>query len=80
MVKGLLSRYQDFPKGNIKPYHAMTVREVMAFDEEDIAEYEKVSAKTVKGLLKLCQSFFSAYLTVERISFKRLLQLMSGTR
>ncbi|WP_179023043.1 tyrosine-type recombinase/integrase [Shewanella sp. Scap07] len=70
MVKGLLSRYQDFPKGNIKPYHAMTVREVMAFDEEDIAEYEKVSAKTVKGLLKLCQSFFSAYLTVERDIFQ----------
>lgn len=70
MIKGLLSRYQDFPKGNIKPYHAMTVQDIMAVDEEDITEQDKVSDKTVKGMLKLCQSFFSAYLTSERDMFQ----------
>ncbi|TDF37418.1 DUF3258 domain-containing protein [Alteromonadaceae bacterium M269] len=66
MIKGLLSRYQDFPKGNIRPYNMMTVTEIMAVDEEDIDNKYKVSAKTVKELLKLCQSFFSTYLTVEK--------------
>jgi integrase len=70
MMKGLLSRYQDFPKGNIKPYHSMSVKEVMAIDEEDIADESKIAPKSVKGLLKLCQSFFSAYLTREKDVFQ----------
>jgi len=70
MIKGVLSRYQDFPKGNIKPYNAMSVKELMVVDEEDIEDSDKISAKTVKGLMKLCQSLFSAYLTVERDIFQ----------
>ncbi|WP_167692950.1 tyrosine-type recombinase/integrase [Shewanella japonica] len=70
MIKGVLSRYQDFPKRNIKPYHSMSVQEVMAIDEEEIANKSKVAPKTVKELLKLCQSFFSAYLTIEKGIFQ----------
>lgn len=70
MIKGLLSRYQDFPKRNIKPYHSMSVQEVMAIDEEGIANESKIAPKSVKELLKLCQSFFSKYLTGEKDVFQ----------
>ena len=70
MIKGLLNRYQDFPKGNIKPYNKMTVVEIMALDESDISAEDKIKPKLVKDLLKLCQSFFSAYLTNVRDVFE----------
>ncbi|MFV7785602.1 tyrosine-type recombinase/integrase [Shewanella marisflavi] len=66
MIKALLSRYEDFPKGNIKPYNNMSVKEIMAIDEEDIKDGDKVSSKRVKGLLMICQSFFSSFLTSEK--------------
>lgn len=69
MIKTLLSRYEDFPKGNITPYSKMSVADIMAIDEEGIAEKDKISSKTVKGLLKLCQSFFSSFLTSEKDIF-----------
>ncbi|UZD58834.1 hypothetical protein OLL83_000315 [Shewanella algae] len=39
--------------------------ELLEIDEQTIQDEHKVSSKSVKGLLKLFQSFFSAYLTNE---------------
>ncbi|MGB0892977.1 MAG: tyrosine-type recombinase/integrase [Parashewanella sp.] len=69
-IKSLLSRYQDFPKGNIKPYHKMTISEIMALDESEIAPEDKIRPKLVKDLLKLCQSFFSVFLTEKKELFE----------
>lgn len=66
MIKSLLSRYKDFPKGNILPYKKMEIAQIMDIDEEDIPDEDKVSSKTVNGLLKVCQSFFSRFLTNEK--------------
>ncbi|MDF0535021.1 tyrosine-type recombinase/integrase [Shewanella sp. A32] len=66
MIKTLLSRFQDFPRGNINPYCKLSVAELLELDAQSVADEYKVSGKLVKDLLKLCQSFFSAYLTIER--------------
>lgn len=66
MISDVLNRFQDFPKGNIKPYNKMEVVEILAIDESDIADESKISSKTVQGMLKLLQSFFSAFLAREK--------------
>lgn len=66
MIKSVISRYAAFPKGNIKPYNEMTVAEIMAIDEEDIDDEDKIASRRVRGLYTLCQSFFSRFLTSEK--------------
>lgn len=62
-IKNLLNKYQLSPARNKKPYNKMTLKEI--FELEDIDESDMVSRKSVKELLKSCQSFFSTYLTKE---------------
>ncbi|EMD1305329.1 DUF3258 domain-containing protein [Serratia marcescens] len=63
-IKRLLEAIEGLPKQNKKPYNKMTVQECL--DLDDIPESDLVSSKTVKDYLKLCQSFFSAFLTKEK--------------
>ncbi|WP_220720264.1 tyrosine-type recombinase/integrase [Agarivorans litoreus] len=69
-IKELLSRYQDFPKRNNKPFNKMSLSEIMQFDVADIADEKKIAPKSVKELLKLCQGFFSAFLADEKSYLK----------
>ncbi len=63
-IKSLLSRYALTPRRNIKPYHLMTPQELLEL--KDVEPKYRVSSKTVKELFKLCQSFFSRFLTKEK--------------
>lgn len=63
-IKSLLNRYASTPRRNIKPYHLMTPQEL--FELTDVEPKHLVSSKTVKELFKLCQSFFSRFLTKEK--------------
>ncbi|WP_261413921.1 tyrosine-type recombinase/integrase [Serratia quinivorans] len=63
-IKRLLEAVEGLPKQNKRPYNKMTVQECLELD--DIPEDDLVSPKTVKDYLKLCQSFFSAFLTKEK--------------
>ncbi|WP_192021727.1 tyrosine-type recombinase/integrase [Shewanella sp. WPAGA9] len=62
-IKSLLSCYASTPRRNIKPYHLLTPMELLQL--EAVNPKHLVSSKTVKELFKLCQSFFSRYLTKE---------------
>lgn len=44
----------------------MGIAQIMAIDEEDIPNEDKVSSKTVNGLLKVCQSFLVASLQMKK--------------
>lgn len=63
-IKSLLRRYALTPRRNIKPYHLMTPQELLELN--DVESGHLVSSKTVKELFKLCQSFFSRFLTKEK--------------
>ncbi|MGI2224079.1 tyrosine-type recombinase/integrase [Shewanella frigidimarina] len=63
-IKSLLTRYALTPKRNIKPYHLMTPQELLNLN--DVEPGNLISSKTVKELFKLCQSFFSRFLTKEK--------------
>ncbi|GGP68817.1 tyrosine-type recombinase/integrase [Shewanella saliphila] len=69
MIKALLSRYQDFPRGNIKPYNKMSIKEIMAIDENEIADSDKIVTKSVKTFMGVFQGFFSTFLTKEKDIF-----------
>lgn len=63
-IKRLLEAVEGLPRQNKKPYNNMTAQECL--EEDDIPEEDLVSSKTVKDYLKLCQSFFSSFLTKEK--------------
>jgi predicted DNA-binding protein YlxM (UPF0122 family) len=63
-IRRLMETVERLPKQNKKPYNKMTIQECLDLDE--ISEDDLVSRKTVKDYLKLCQSFFSAFLTKEK--------------
>lgn len=63
-IKRLLEAVEGLPRQNKKPYNNMTTQECL--EEDDIPEEDLVSSKTVKDYLKLCQSFFSTFLTKEK--------------
>nr|PMI01924.1 hypothetical protein BCU55_09420 [Shewanella sp. 10N.286.48.A6] len=62
-IKSLLTRYASTPRRNIKPYHLLSPQELLELNE--VEQVHLVSSKTVKELFKLCQGFFSSYLTKE---------------
>lgn len=62
-IKHLLNVYAKTPRRNLKQYKRLSQLELVAL--ENVPEEHKVSPKMVKELLKLCQSFFSSYLTKE---------------
>ncbi|HFK7189073.1 TPA: hypothetical protein ACG0BA_004815 [Serratia odorifera] len=63
-IKRLLEAVEGLPKQNKRLYNKMTVQECLELD--DVPEDDLVTLKTVKDYLKLCQSFFSAFLTKEK--------------
>lgn len=63
-IKSLLNRYALTPRRNIKPYHLMAPQELLELN--NVEPKYLVSSKTVKELFKLCQSFFSRFLTKEK--------------
>ncbi|MDN0124905.1 tyrosine-type recombinase/integrase [Yersinia aleksiciae] len=63
-IKRLLEVAEALPQQNKKPYNRMTPLQVI--DLDNIPPCDLVSGKTVKDYLKLCQSFFSAFLTKEK--------------
>lgn len=62
-IKQLLEVVEGLPKQNKKPYKSMSVVECL--DLEDIPDEDRISEKTVRDYLKLCQGLFSTYLTRE---------------
>lgn len=64
-IRDALSRFSMMPKGNKAPYNKMTVSERYMASEACLPDDDLVSPTTVKHLLKVLQSFFSAYLTNE---------------
>ncbi|KPU83425.1 hypothetical protein JI57_01395 [Psychromonas sp. PRT-SC03] len=64
-IKQSLKAFELMPKGNLKPFNKLTVAERVAYPTDDILESDFISPKTVKGLLKTLQSFFSTFLTNE---------------
>jgi integrase len=69
LIKQALYAYEDMPLGHKKPYNKLTLTEryhLSVSDVDAIHEDDFVSPKTVQGLLKLMQGFFSSYLTNER--------------
>ncbi|MCW6584934.1 MULTISPECIES: tyrosine-type recombinase/integrase [Yersinia] len=63
-IKRLLEVAEALPQQNKKPYNRMTSLQII--DLDNIPPCDLVSGKTVKDYLKLCQSFFSAFLTKEK--------------
>ncbi|MDF1895545.1 tyrosine-type recombinase/integrase [Rahnella contaminans] len=63
-IKRLLAAVKKLPKQNKKPYNKMTVPECLEL--KNIPKDDLVSSKTAKDYLKLCQSFFSTFLTKEK--------------
>jgi len=64
-IKQSLKAFELMPKGNMKPFNKLTVAERLAYSTDDIPEDAFISPKTVKGLLKTLQGFFSRFLTNE---------------
>ena len=62
-IKNLLEVVEGLPRQNKKPYNRMTIQQCLDLDE--VPEEDLVSSKTVNDYLKLCQGFFSTYLTKE---------------
>jgi len=64
-IKQSLKAFELMPKGNRKPFNKLTVAERLAYSTDEIPEDAFISPKTVKGLLKTLQGFFSTFLTNE---------------
>lgn len=84
-IREALSRFSMMPKGNKTPYNRMTVSARYEASENGLPEDDLVSPTTGKHLLKVLQSFFSAYLTNEVDVFERsptegVKHLASGVR
>lgn len=62
-IKNLLEVVEGLPRQNKKPYNTMGAQQCLDLDE--VPEEDRVSSKTVKDYLKLCQGLFSTYLTGE---------------
>ncbi|WP_455915896.1 tyrosine-type recombinase/integrase [Pantoea agglomerans] len=60
-IKRLLEVVEDLPKQHKSPYNKLNVIECLNLD--DVPEEDKISQKTVRDYLKLCQGLFSTYLT-----------------
>lgn len=66
-IRKALNTYALMPVGNATPFNKMSVQERLEFaqEERDIESYKQVAPKTVQGILKTLQGFFSTYLTNE---------------
>ncbi|MEZ9943788.1 tyrosine-type recombinase/integrase [Vibrio breoganii] len=66
-IRDALKTYALMPAGNVKPFNKMTIEQRLEFalESDDSVEYKQVSPKTVQGILKTLQGFFSTYLTNE---------------
>lgn len=65
-IKALLQRYSETPVLNKSPFNKMSLKEVLSVE---VPHALRIGSKSVAELLKVCQSFFSTYLTKERDLF-----------
>lgn len=61
-IKDMLDIAESLPQRNKRKYKNMSFQECL---DTDIPEEDLISSRSVNGYLKVCQSFFSGYLTRE---------------